>query len=77
MTTRRCPFCDGTGRYASALTNWDGVPCDRCNGTGDRPADFVANDALRRAALRETGVLASRRMLAELDAEPMLAGGMR
>lgn len=26
----RCVWCFGTGLYASALTNWDAVRCDRC-----------------------------------------------
>ena len=43
----------------------------------NRVAQRIAELEFRRAALRETGVLASRRMLAELDAEPMVAGGMR
>lgn len=29
-----CTRCDGTGRYADALTSWDSVICDRCNGGG-------------------------------------------
>ncbi len=50
-----CPFCD-EGRYASPLTNWDSVPCDRCGGSGEA------------GPLVQIGEAVSRRMLAELDA---------
>lgn len=30
---KRCPYCMD-GIYASPLTNWDGMRCDRCDGTG-------------------------------------------
>jgi DnaJ-class molecular chaperone len=29
-----CANCAGSGYYASALTNWDGIRCDQCSGTG-------------------------------------------
>lgn len=63
MTEKGCPFCDGTGRYASPLTDWYAVTCERCNGTGDRPADF-----LRIERIRAIGTQAARAALAELDA---------
>lgn len=36
-----CTNCAGSGYYASALTNWDGIRCDECDGTGRTvaPAD--------------------------------------
>lgn len=34
MKTEQCGYCWGQGHYASALTDWYAVPCDRCNGTG-------------------------------------------
>jgi DnaJ-class molecular chaperone len=34
VNEQRCSYCHGEGRYASLLTNWDSVPCDRCRGTG-------------------------------------------
>jgi DnaJ-class molecular chaperone len=36
-----CPYCHGTGVYASPLTNWDGVDCDKCQGTGLALADAI------------------------------------
>ncbi len=29
-----CQKCYGSGYYADALTNWDGIRCDQCSGTG-------------------------------------------
>ncbi len=55
MTDQRCSFCYGSGRYASLMTNWDAVPCWRCNGTGE------AN------LLVQAGEAASRNLIAQLD----------
>lgn len=46
MKTNPCPTCRGAGRYADALTNWDSVPCWRCDGTGLIP------DVLTRVVVR-------------------------
>ncbi len=56
MKIDRCIWCHGSGIYASPLTNWDGVPCDRCNGTGE-PNPLV-----------QIGDAVSRQLIAELDA---------
>ena len=37
IDTKGCPNCSGSGWHASALTNWDGVRCDDCGGTGRLP----------------------------------------
>ena len=55
MTEKSCIWCYGTGRYASPMTNWDSVPCWRCNGTGH------AN------LLIQAGEAASRQLIAQLD----------
>jgi hypothetical protein len=54
--TKPCIWCSGNGHYASPMTNWDWVICDRCNGTGE------AN------ALVRVGEQASRQLIAQLDA---------
>ena len=56
MDERTCFYCAGTGIYASPMTNWDGVRCDRCNGTGQASPIYRAGEAT------------ARRMIAELDA---------
>jgi hypothetical protein len=42
ITDHRCPWCDGTGRYA--CTSHDRVPCGYCHATGQRtePVERVA-----------------------------------
>lgn len=68
MTTKRCVWCYGTGRYADPMTNWDAVPCERCKGTGS-----IATDAERARAMRLqlAGEHAAYKMLAELGRTPL------
>lgn len=41
-----CVWCHGTGIYASALTNWDGVPCSCLTPEPAGPAPAVARLAI-------------------------------
>jgi hypothetical protein len=49
VNDRWCFFCNGSGSYASPMTNWDAVPCDRCNGTGMAPLVQVGEAIARHA----------------------------
>lgn len=46
-----CIWCYGTGRYADPMTNWDAVPCDRCNGTGHAGPLVAVGEQIARKAL--------------------------
>jgi hypothetical protein len=64
-----CPFCLGEGRYASPLTNWDSVPCDRCDGTGEAPALVRVGEAIARRALAAMDADLDRQATPLLDPE--------